>query len=331
MPSFFGIRYLKAPPTTFVLQYANGRCKRQGLGLSFLYYAPSSSIALVSMVSEDVPFAFTEQSADYQTLTVQGQLTYRVIDAKALAEQLDYTVDAAGRYHTDDPQKLRERLVRSAQTATRAVLQKLALRAALGAAEELTGTLLESLRENSATGNLGVEVLSVTVLSVRPSPEMARALEAEAREALLRAADEAIYARRNAAVEQERIIKENELQTAIAVEQKQLQIRETVVRADIAVETQRAELIEKRVANDKLSAESKAYALETMLAPVRGMDWKTLAAVTGGDAKLMIGMAFRELAENAQKIGELNITPDLLQSLIGDSSGAGSTRNNPKK
>ena len=29
----------------------------------------------------------------------------------------------------------------------------------------------------------------------------------------------------------------------------------------------------------------------------------------------MIGLAFRELAENAQKIGEINITPDLLQSL----------------
>ena len=29
----------------------------------------------------------------------------------------------------------------------------------------------------------------------------------------------------------------------------------------------------------------------------------------------MIALAFRELAENAEKIGELNITPDLLKSL----------------
>jgi hypothetical protein len=31
----------------------------------------------------------------------------------------------------------------------------------------------------------------------------------------------------------------------------------------------------------------------------------------------MIALAFRELAENAGKIGELNVSPDLLQSLIG--------------
>jgi hypothetical protein len=30
----------------------------------------------------------------------------------------------------------------------------------------------------------------------------------------------------------------------------------------------------------------------------------------------MIAMAFQEMAENAQKIGELNVSPDLLKSLI---------------
>ena len=34
-------------------------------------------------------------------------------------------------------------------------------------------------------------------------------------------------------------------------------------------------------------------------------------------ARTMIAMAFRDLAENADRIGELNITPDLLNSLLG--------------
>ncbi len=34
------------------------------------------------------------------------------------------------------------------------------------------------------------------------------------------------------------------------------------------------------------------------------------------DPRTMIAVAFRELAENAQKIGELNVTPDLLKSLL---------------
>ena len=36
----------------------------------------------------------------------------------------------------------------------------------------------------------------------------------------------------------------------------------------------------------------------------------------GGDPRAMIAVAFRELAENAQKIGTLNVTPDLLQTLM---------------
>ena len=39
-------------------------------------------------------------------------------------------------------------------------------------------------------------------------------------------------------------------------------------------------------------------------------------AAGGGDPRTMIAVAFRELAENAQKIGELNVSPDLLQSLL---------------
>jgi hypothetical protein len=36
----------------------------------------------------------------------------------------------------------------------------------------------------------------------------------------------------------------------------------------------------------------------------------------------MIALAFRELAENAGKIGELNVTPDLLRSLLTPSPAA---------
>ena len=64
---------------------------------------------------------------------------------------------------------------------------------------------------------LGVEILALSILSIKATPEMAKALQADAREKLLQKADEAIYARRNTAVELERQIKENELNTEIAV------------------------------------------------------------------------------------------------------------------
>ena len=66
----FGIRYFKASPTTFVLQYVNGRIKRQGLGLSFFYFAPRTTLVAVPVGSTDVPFIFHETTLDFQTVTV---------------------------------------------------------------------------------------------------------------------------------------------------------------------------------------------------------------------------------------------------------------------
>jgi len=42
-----------------------------------------------------------------------------------------------------------------------------------------------------------------------------------------------------------------------------------------------------------------------------------MLAGKNADAKAMVALAFQEMAENAQKIGELNVSPDLLRSLIG--------------
>ncbi len=317
-----GFKFMKAQPTAYLLQFKNGRVKREGAGLSFFYYAPTSTIVSVPVASVDVPFVFNETTADFQAITVQGQLTYRVTDPKRLASLLDFSIAADGSYLSEDPDRLSERLVNAAQIATRAAMKDLALRDALASADAIVDRILVELKASEAVTMLAVEVLAFSILSVKPTPEMAKALEASAREALQRGADEAIYARRNAAVEQERVIKESELATEIAVELKKREIRETQMAAEIAVEEQRSALIERRVANERKDADSRAYALEATLKPVRDVDWRTLMAVAANtDPRLMIAVAFRELASNATKIGELNVTPDLLGSLIDAKKG----------
>lgn len=213
------------------------------------------------------------------------------------------------------------------QTLMRAETQKLSLRGTLTSSGPLSASVLAGLKASEAVTQLGVEILNLSLLSIRPTPEMAKALEAEAREALQRLSDEAIYARRNNAVEQERRIKESELNTEIAVEEKQRQIRETQMAAEIAIEQQRATLMEKRIENDRKDADSRAYALEATLKPVRSVDWRTLMMLSqrGGDPKTMIALAFQEMAANAQKIGELNISPDLLHSLVSAASPSAAT------
>ena len=313
------LSFMKVPPTTYVLQYQHGRIMREGAGLSFLYWAPTSTIVAIPMASADVPFVFQESTADFQSVTIQGQLTYRVADPKRLASLLDFSIDRHHTYYSEDPRKLPERLIHTLQTLTRAITQRLVLKEALVSSDAIVVEALAKLRASEAVTDLGVEILSLSILGIRPTPETGRALEAEAREALHQRADEAIYARRNAAVEQERLIKESELNTEIAVEEKKRQIRETQMAAEIAVEEQRAHLIDRRVANERKDANSRAYTLTQTLKPVRDLNWKTLMMLGGknADPKAMVALAFQEMAENAQKIGELNMSPDLLRSLVG--------------
>src|SRR5215468_2780839 len=291
------LSFIKVPPTTYVLHYQNGNIKHEGAGLSFFYWAPTSTIIAVPLASADVPFVFQETSSDFQSVTIQGQLTYRVADPRRLASLLDFTLNKTKSSYYQDPSgdrsKLPERLVHALQTLTRAITQRLALKEILVSSEVLVAEALANLKSSEAVVTLGLEILSLSILSVKPTPDTSRALEAEAREALQRRADEAIYARRNAAVEQERLIKESELNTEIAVEEKKRQIRETQMSAEIAVEQKRAEvrktqmateiaveeqrsqLINRRVENERKDADSRTYALTETLKPLRDLHWKT--------------------------------------------------------
>lgn len=314
----FGFRYLKVPPTTFVMQYRGGKVRREGTGLSFFYFAPSSIIVKVPAGSTDVPFIFNEATADFQAVTVQGHLTFRVADPRKLAGLLDYSLKPAGGYATDDPDKLPLRITHAAQTAMRAEIGTRPLRQVLTEAEGMAGRVRAVLAASPTMKELGVELLGFAILAVKPVPETAKALEAEARETLLRQADDAIYTRRNNAVEQERRIKENELATAVAVETKQREINETRLAGEVALEEQRRDLVKLEAENARTKADTEAYALTATLKPLSDMDPKALQmlAARGIDPRLAVAQAFQEIAGNAAKIGELNISPELLNSLI---------------
>lgn len=312
----FGIRYVKVKPTEYVIHHVDGKVRQEGAGLAFFYYAPNSSIAVVPLSTADVPFVFNDTTTDFQSITIQGQLTYRIVDARRIAALLDFGVDRRGRHVSDDPGKLDDRLVQTAQALAGAIVHRFSLREALVAYDVLVSEVTAGLRSSEAVSMLGVDIVSFSVLSISPGPETAKALEAQAREALLRQADMAIYDRRNAAVEQERRIKESELNTELAIEEKRRQIRHAQVLADIELEQERTTLLERRVDNDRREADARAYMLNAIVQAVKEADWRVLMAMQGNaDSRGLIAMAFQELAQNAQKIGEVSISPELLQSL----------------
>jgi regulator of protease activity HflC (stomatin/prohibitin superfamily) len=322
---------------TYAIKFKNGKVSNEGRGLSFFYFAPTTSIAAIPIGSNDLPFIFSEMTKDYQVVSIQGQITYKIGNPKQLAELLDFSVNEKGIYKKDDIEKLNQRIISEAQTATSSFIHELGLKEAIRSAKSIEAKISGGVMNSQAISMLGIEILGVNVLAIKASPEMEKALETETREKLQQEADQAIYERRNFAVEQERKIKESELSTEIAVEEKKKQIaekkmeaevqqagndrklREMRVQADISVENQRSELIEQKTTNERKEAEAQGYVLETTLKPYKDLDWKTLMALNNnGDARFNIALAFRQLAENADKIGALNITPDLLETLLND-------------
>lgn len=199
----FSIKFIKFQPTTYVLQYKNGKIKREGSGLSFFYYAPTTAMVAVPLGSEDVPFIFEENSNDFQQITIQGQITYRITDPQKISGLLNFAINPVTQlYISEDPKKLSQRLINVVKVLTRKGLQNLPLRDALKATDTLTNLVGTALQKNAELQALGIEMLGLSFLAIKPTPETARALEAEAREQILKVADEAVYARRNSAVEQ---------------------------------------------------------------------------------------------------------------------------------
>lgn len=349
-----GIRYIKARPSDYVILFRKGKIVQQGAGLSFLYYAPSASLVIVPAESRDAPFIFKESTNDFQTVDVQGQITYRVSDAPRLARMLDFTVDVQGRYTGDGLEALPMRLTNQVQVILREKLQSMDLRTALTSAPELVTYVRERVGDAAILKELGLEILDFSILSISSTPEIARALEAAAREDLLKEADDAIYTRRNFAVEQERVIKENELKTQIAVEEKNRQIREEQMNAEISVqekqklveearmdaeasvarkrseiareeleaeierETQREKFVTQHAKNSLAEARTRADAVRLELEAVASLSPELLEVLAANqmDARQLISKSIGDLVKHADKIGTLNLSPDLLESLL---------------
>lgn len=282
------IGYFKAEPTEYVLAYSGGTIFRQGPGKAFWYWRPSTSIVLIPMATTDALFALNETTGNFQAVTVQGQITYRIIAPDTVAGLLNFTIDPHTRvYQSDDPDRLQQRIINIVQAHVRSELRRLTLEEALRSSDMLAQRVQARIQEEQALATMGVTCVSLFFTSVKTTPEMTRALEAEYREALQQRADQAIYTRRAEAVEQERKIKQNELATSVDLEER------------------RRQLVDLQGENTRKQAELEAEAMRAQLAPFQDLD-----------QRLVLALAFREFAGNAQKIGNLTITSEILEQLL---------------
>ena len=210
------------------------------------------------------------------------------------------------------------------------------LKQALRASALIARSAQKDLSTQAEIAALGLEILGVSIITVKPTPDIARALEAEARESNLKAADDAVFSRRMSAVEKERSIRQNELNTDIAVEQKKRQIQETQMEAkatlmrkendlrqeqmasDVELENQRKAFVAGQAENSRTLAEAEAYRMGAVMKALESADPRVVQALSaaGMQPGQLIAQAFGGIAERAERIGQLNMSPDLLQSLM---------------
>jgi len=291
-----------------MIKYGSGRITREGQGLAFFYLKYNTQIVVVPTSSMDANLVFNEVTSSFQTVTIQGQFTYRIHNPKRAAELLNYTMNPFTHTHiSNDPDRMAQRITNIIQMETRSEIQQRPLEEVLTQYETIAGKVLERVKNSALLDPLSADLLSVYFIAAKPTSEVAKALEAEYRETLLRKADMAISARRAAAVEEKRKIKENELNT------------------EITLEEQHRQLIGLQGNNALRQATNHGKALEEEAAYRTRVRQKELDLYTAIDPRKVLALAMIELGQNAGRIGNVTITPEILAALLDGRAEASSS------
>ena len=204
----------------------------------------------------------------------------------------------------------------------------------------------------------GIGVIGVRVVAVKPEADVERALRTPTRELIQQEADRAGFERRALAVERERAITENELQSKIELAAREEQLvaqeganarrraTEQAAAARIAAEgdADRARIAAEGEAERarigtaasaeraRIVAEADADALRTRssanVEDLRAVgaaqaenEAAKLAAYAGLDRGVLFALTLREFAGQLPEIGTVNLTPDVVTGLLSRLAG----------
>jgi regulator of protease activity HflC (stomatin/prohibitin superfamily) len=335
--NFYLARHLRADSSVHILHYRHQRLVRQGRGLAFWFLPLSASIAEVPVDDRELSILFHARSSDFQDVTAQGVVTYRIVEPATLADRVDFTLDlASGAYLKQPLDKIALLLTQLAHQHAAGWIGATPIRTILTEGYARIRERVEAgLTEDAGLQAMGIAIASVRISSVKPTPDLEKALEAPMREKIQQDSDEAAFARRALAVEKERAIQENELANQIALAKREEELiaqRGQNVRRQ-AEEQSEAERIGAQGAAERLRLKAESEAHQTI---VRGdATAKSLRVVEGArvdvertrmevlrqvPSSVLLGLAAQELATKLQRIDHLNVSPDalgpMLQSLV---------------
>lgn len=307
------VAQLRSDASNHVIRYRNGKIRQSGRGLVFWFRPETASIAELPMDDREMTVFVKGRSQDFQDVAIQGTLTWHVDNPELLASRVDFSLGLLTGTHRAEPiQRIETRLAGLVNQAALQYLAKSPVRPLLDVGPEPLRHELElALARDPALNEIGIAVTAVRLTNLSPSSELERALQTPTFEALQQKADQATFERRALAVEKERAIAENELanKTELARREQTLIEQESTNARNRATGLADAQ---------QVAAGAEAERIRTVESARSDTEQARMAIYRDLPASVMLGLAARELAGKLDTIEHLNVTPDLLATLLGE-------------
>jgi SPFH domain / Band 7 family len=281
------LSFYKSSPDNYAIKFKNGAVRQHGRGISFFFFNAFSTVLEVPATTITSPFIFNETTANFQDVTLQGAVTYRISDPLVASERFDFSRQQWKKPAGDGREKLNLMVINTIQSHARAKVSTMPLETVLKEVGSLATILSANIVEDTSLATIGVQIEGIHFGSTRAQPDVQKALQTEYREKIQRQADLAIYARRSAAVENEKEIKERELAT------------------EIELASRRKQLVETEAENTIRMAQADAEASQLKLGVFKGVA-----------PSVMASMALKDWAERGGSVSNLTVTGDMLTDIL---------------
>jgi hypothetical protein len=113
-------------------------------------------------------------------------------------------------------------------------------------------------------------------------------------------------------------VRETKMDAEAALREREQALRQKQMEADIALEDTRKAFVETNAANTRVLASAEAHRVGAVMEALKSADPRVVQALAavGMQPGQLIAQAFGGIAERAERIGQLNVSPELLQGLL---------------
>jgi regulator of protease activity HflC (stomatin/prohibitin superfamily) len=322
-------RHLRGAPTQHVRHLRRGKVVHDGTGLSFFFRPLSAVLSEVPVDDRELPLLFHARTADFQDLTVQASVTFRITDPDTACARIDFSIDPdTGRWRGTPLEQVGGLLTETAQQQVLGLIARSSLASVLAdGLGQVRDQIHQGLTADSRLAETGIAVIGVRVVAIRPEPEMEKALRTPAREQVQQEADRATYERRALAVERERAIAENEMQNQIELARREEQLvaqRGANARRQAEDAAAASQIdTEAQAARELRLAQAGAEGTRVLGLAEAESEAAKLAAYAGLPQATLLALAVKDLAGQLPRIGTVVLTPDLIAPVLAGLAGNG--------